>query len=173
MNDGDMQRLIRLWRRKLDTARLVRPWADRRDQFLKAILSPEEDQRGARPVVFEETRFAVQVRDSRLHARTALDCLALPILLEEAVWVSTSCLASGRPIAMHFAPQGILSCEPETCMMTVVPPEQYGGFDTVAVRRLMGFFASPQEATLWLMPYPEVAVLPIQDAWQFTQRIYT
>ena len=133
---------------------------------------------GRMPISFLPTPYRVRVNESRFFAPTALDCLRLPALLGETIEVESICPSNGTVIQLTITGQGVTILDPPGCVMSVAAPgmapaNAAGNLDDPhsLTRQLAHFFSSPEAAALWLVAYPDVAILDIERAWQLVNDV--
>lgn len=131
------------------------------------------------PISFRPTPYRISVGESVFYGRSALACLSLPALLSEPMKLESICPASGSAIHIAVSQQGVTACDPPGCVLSVpVPGVAPGcaldGEDEPAggAHQLDRFFSSAGAASLWLVAYPGVVVLDIDQAWQLANDIY-
>ena len=98
-----------------------------------------------------ETAHRLDVDGRLLYAWCAWDTLFLPGLVGASAQVSSTCPASGEPIALRVSPAGVDSAVPQSTLVSMIVPDQPFGDDVIDrfcchVR----FFSSEQAADPFL-----------------------
>jgi alkylmercury lyase len=102
----------------------------------------------------------------------AWDTLFLPALLGQACRVSSTCLATGEPIALVVSPAAVESAAPPASVLSFLLP------DVRALRvniiesfcRFVAFYSSPEAAQPWLDMNPEGFLLSLDEATEVGRR---
>ena len=148
------------------------------DQVLHALAQGTPWAGGRLPLSFQSSPYRVRVNESRFFAGSALDCLQLPFLLGGAVTVESTCPSNGQAIRLVIASQGVTCCDPPGCVLSLVMPGLMSrgaaeGLDDPGnmIRQLSHFFSTAEAAALWLVAYPEAAVLDIDQAWRLANHM--
>lgn len=148
------------------------------NQMVRALAQGTPWAAGRIPLSFRPSPYQVRVGESRFFAPSALDCLRLPALLGESIEVTSVCPTNGQAICLIITEQGLGSHEPSGCVMSLVGPRMLPGrmFDRCddssnEERQLTHFFSSREAASLWLVAYPGVDVLGIDQAWRLVNGI--
>ena len=147
-------------------------------QFLRALAQGEPVKDGFLPLSFQPSPYRVQVKDSTFFAVSALECLMLPALLGEAIDATAVCPSNGAAIHLTVTAQGVTCHEPPGCVMSValIGPRAGNGASGLGDlrdlnRQLTRFFSSAEAAALWLVPYPQVEILQLDQAWRLAIKI--
>ena len=143
------------------------------EQLLRALAQGTPWPGGRMPLSFQPSPYRVRVKESSFFAGTALDCLQLPALLGETIQVETVCPTNGRAICLTVTGEGVANCDPPGCVLSLVTPGQMPGSPTASpddrlkqARQLTHFFSSAEAAALWLVPYADVDILDLDQAWR-------
>ena len=149
-----------------------RPW----QQGFSRQASPLES---TAPLSLEQTPFRIRILESVLYAWSAVSCLVIPSLLMEKVGVDTRCPATGGEIKLFIAPEGIQSADPAGCVLSIAPPNYSAArapvgepSSAIGANRVMRFFSSRQAASMWLIPYPDVKILNLDEAWRLVEAAF-
>ena len=109
-------------------------------------------------------RFVVD--DRVLYTWCATDTLVFPAILGRRATVESACPATARPIRLEVAPDGVLSVDPSTAVVSQLHPAKSVDDIRGVVCRHGHFFASPDAARHWAAEHPEGQVLSVGDAFQ-------
>ena len=137
--------------------------------------SPSEWDSDGRLVGFgltlRPTRHRFEVDGRTFFAWCAPDTLAFPVLLKVTARVESPCFASGEPIRIELAPDGVRAVEPEGAVVSVVTPK----IDLPDLRRRLchhqHFFRSAEAAADWKAAHPEGLVLSVGDGFELMRRL--
>lgn len=147
-------------------------------QILRALAQGGSWNGGLLPLSFQPTPYRVQVKDSAFFAASALECLQLPALLGETIDVTAVCPSNGSAIQLTVTAQGVTCHEPAGCVMSVAVIGQAarnGASSPAAIqdlnRQLTRFFSSAEAAALWLVAYPNVEILQLDQAWRLANEL--
>ena len=139
----------------------------------------KEIDSGGSSISFKSSPYLVKIKDATVFAKSALEALYLPFIFETEVWIETFCPTNGTPIAMYVTQDGIASSSPAECVLSVVILDEMDGDLATSslhirhsARQLSRFFSSRAAALTWLVAYPNVAILPVIDAWRFAILIH-
>jgi hypothetical protein len=146
-------------------------------QFLRALAQGMPWKGRRLPLSFQPSPYRVRVKDSNFFAASALECLQLPALLGEDVDVTSICPSDGSAIHLTVTTQGVGSHDPPGCVVSVALHELPPGNGSSCLannltdprnlaRQQTRFFSSAEAAALWLVAYPNVAVLSLDQAWR-------
>lgn len=146
-------------------------------RFLRALAQGASWEGGRLPLSFQPSPYQVRVKDSNLFAASALECLQLPFLLGETIHVTTVCPSDGLAIQLTITDQGVTSHDPSGCVMSMMvsgqmtldEPAQLAAIladPQKLIRQLTRFFSSSESAALWLVAYPNVVILQLDQAWR-------
>lgn len=106
-----------------------------------------------------------EVDGKQLYTWCALDTLVFPAVLGRTAHVESPCHATGTPIRLTAAPDGVTGLTPADAVVSIVTPD-----DMTSVRSAfcnhVHFFANPAAAQDWLTDHPGMTVLPVADAYQ-------
>lgn len=155
--------------------------AARAHQPVEAVLdllrrSPAEWDTDGRLVGFglslRPTRHRFEVDGRSLYAWCAPDTLGLPVVLGRPARVESPCFASGEPIRIEVAPDGVRRVDPVTAVVSIVTPS----VELADVRRRLcheqHFFASAAAAAEWHEQRPDAIVVSIADGFALTRRLF-
>lgn len=179
VTEADLDTLIFLWQRKVAADRASPDQAAFTRQLLLSLGQGTPLPDGQMPISFRPTPYRVSVRDSFFYGRSALACLYLPALLGEPVCLETICPAYGSAIQLSVSQKGVTANDPPDCVLSVAVPGMTPGCAISgedepdgAAHQLTRFFSSAEAAALWLVAYPGVAILNINQAWRLVNVIY-
>jgi alkylmercury lyase len=108
-------------------------------------------------------RFSVGGHD--LFTWCALDALMYPSLPAETVHVESPCRATGRPVSVTVAPNGVTEINPPEAVVSLVLP-QAGQPPRLAFCGEVHFFSSVAAAQPWLAERPQATVVPVMTAYE-------
>lgn len=141
---------------------------DRVSSVLSALPAIERDTAGrvvGAGLTIRETPHVFEIAGRRLFTWCALDTLIFPILLGQTANVSSPCAASGAPVRLVVAPDGVRSVEPAAAVVSIVIPDS----GTCDVRRVfcdhVHFFLSDAAAAEWTARSTNGHVVPIEPAF--------
>jgi len=156
-DDPGLDELIRHWRQTAGNIQIP--------PSLSALNDPAGP---ASPLSLKATSYSIRVRDSRLYSPSALACLYLPAHLAEILFITATCPTYGSEISLTVTPTGVSASDPAGCVLSLVLPGEKDG----QAKELMRFFSSSQAAAIWLVPYPDVLILDIHQAWRLAMGLY-
>ena len=112
-----------------------------------------------------------EVNGRLLYTWWALDTLALPSVIGEAVSVESPCYATGAPVRVSVDPkEGVTNVEPATAVVSVVKrcaaPNVRESFCNH-----VHFFVSDEAARPWLADHPGAQILPVGDAQELSRSL--
>lgn len=125
------------------------------------------------------TPHAFQLDGTELYAWCALDTLFLPGLIGKTAGVASICPVTGAAIRLTVRPDGIASAKPEGAVLSIVvpgysvacKPGQKSGAQGAACSS-MHFFRDRQAASTWFVAQPDLAILPLEEAWELASRVW-
>ena len=114
-----------------------------------------------------ETAHRFEVDTRPLYGWCAWDTLFLPELLGVSAQVSSTCPASGAPIALHVSPAGVNSAAPASAVvLMIVPAEPFGDDIIDSFCCHVRFFSSAQAAAPLLAEQRGVFTLTLSEAFE-------
>jgi alkylmercury lyase len=155
----------------VDPARLAeragRPLAEVLD-FLHS--SPAEwDDRG-RLVGFgltlRPTRHRFTTAGRTLYTWCAPDALAFPVLTGSPALVESTCFATGTPVTVEVARDGVRAVDPATAFVSIVPRDVGVAELRERLCHEQHFFASGEAALTWRQDREDVLLVPVADAFE-------
>ena len=106
------------------------------------------------------------------------DTLFLPAMLGRTADVESASPVTGDPIRLTVSPDGIVSTDPVGLALSV-PAEDPGQLTTAELAAIWGtfchhifFFSSVEEGQRWAADRDNVAIHPVQDAYQFVTAMW-
>ena len=179
MQQTELVKLTRLWRHYLANDHSSLGWPVGHNQ-ITLTSSPANHRPVAQlPISFQATPFNIRVKDSTFFAASALACLSLPALFGETAQITTICPTYGLEIKITVTQDGITTSDPMDCVLSVMVPGKRPGsvYDSIIrsmdlANHLMRFFSSAAAASVWLVAYPGVTILAMDDAWQLAMALF-
>jgi alkylmercury lyase len=125
-------------------------------------------------LTLRETGHRFRVRGHDLYAWCGFDTLFLPILLDEAAEVASTCPATGRPIELQVAADGTVThATPSTTVVAAVGPEVLDACPTVGpgtpICDQMPLLADPDAAHRWATDRDGVAIVALPAATELAR----
>ncbi|MDA8063091.1 MAG: organomercurial lyase MerB [Actinomycetota bacterium] len=150
-----------------------RPLAEVRE-VLTGLADLETDDQGrivGYGLTCVPTVHRLEVNGRLLYTWCALDTLALPSVIGEAVSVESPCHATGTPVRVSVDPkEGVTNVEPATAVVSVVErcaaPSVRESFCNH-----VHFFVSDEAARPWLAGHPGAQIFPVGDAQQLSRSL--
>ncbi len=123
-------------------------------------------------LALNETPHKLRLDGRELYAWCAWDTLFLPALMGKAVDVISHCAQTGEEIRLRVDPEGIVSLEPETTVLSFVTPDEEGIRKDVinSFCQSVLFFASPVAGASWVASHPNTFLMSVRDASALAQR---
>jgi hypothetical protein len=125
------------------------------------------------PLSFQPSPYRVRVKESNFFAASALECMQLPLLLGEGIEVETLCPSTGSTIQLIITDQGVARQSPRDSVMSLAVTGQTSAEPPMSLADLLNlarqqtrFFSSAEAAALWLVAYPDVQILQLDQAWR-------
>jgi alkylmercury lyase len=109
-------------------------------------------------------RFEIDGRT--LHAWCAWDTLFLPIVLGRAARVESRSPTSGTPIALTVTPDGVENVSPQTTVLSLVHPGEFGRNLIKEFCHHVHFLASPEDGERWLAEHERGYVVSLADGFE-------
>jgi len=115
-----------------------------------------------------ETPHRLRIDGRSVYAWCAWDTLFLPIALGEEARVQSTCPATGQPIALTVAPEGVSDVAPQGAVMSFLLPGEEGLSGDVirSFCHYVHFFASNQAARAWTAEHEDTFQLSIEDGFE-------
>ncbi|WP_406690321.1 organomercurial lyase MerB [Saccharopolyspora sp. ID03-671] len=142
-------------------------------QALAALPDTEYDDAGrivGYGLTQRPTPHRFTVNGHQLYTWCALDTLIFPAVLSRTAQVESPCHATGTPVRLDAAPDGITNVEPATAVVSLVTPGQCTSVRTAFCNHVH-FFASSEAAQGWLSEHPDATTLPISDAFELGHQL--
>ncbi len=140
---------------------------------LRKLPSIELDEHGnvvGAGLTLRPTPHRFTINDRTMFTWCALDALMFPGLLGQTVQVESPCVATGAPVRVKVAPDGVEQVEPLGAVVSLVAPDV-----SADIRRsfcdYVNFFSSNEAASQWLREHPSATTLPVKEAYQLGQRL--
>ncbi len=121
-------------------------------------------------LTLRETPHVFKINGQRLFTWCALDALMFPALIGKTARVLSSCAATGAPVSLTVAPDGVRNVEPAGARVSLVmrePSADIRGSFCCQVN----FFASASAANKWVSRHRGVAVVSVEDAFLLGQEL--
>lgn len=135
--------------------------------------TPAEFDRDGRLVGFgltlRPTPHRVELGGRTLYTWCAPDTLELPMLLGQPVRVESRCFATGEPVRVEVAPDGVRELEPEHAVVSMVLCEVCMSDFRQKLCDEQHFFASSRVSAGWHAARPEAIVVPVRSGFALTR----
>lgn len=125
-------------------------------------------------LTLKPTAHEFEVDGKTLHTWCAFDTLFIPGLLGKRARVRSTCPVSGRRIGLEVGLERLDACEPEGAFVSLVLPDA----ETLAgdVRGTfcchVHFFASEDQARVWISDHGGAFVLPVAEAFELARSTF-
>lgn len=137
-------------------------------QALAANPDTEYDENGCiigSGLTQRPTPHRFEVDGKQLYTWCALDTLVFPAVLGATARVESPCHATGTPIRLTVAPDGVTDLTPADAVVSIVTPDDMASVRSAFCNHVH-FFANPAAAQDWLTDHPGMTVLPVADTYQ-------
>lgn len=132
--------------------------------------------RGALGLTVNPTVHEFRVDGQQLYTWCAFDALVFPIAHGWTAEVRSVCPASGQPITFTVTPSDVTNRSPQEAVLGIVTPSEGASADTAEKVKAVycarnNVYASPRAAHDATAGDPDVAVVSLDDAHRFGQRL--
>jgi alkylmercury lyase len=112
------------------------------------------------------------VNGKTLYTWCAWDTLFLPAILKQSAQVASTCPATGTPIRLRVAPEGVTYCAPTSTVVSFVLPEARAYNEDVVANFCcyVSFFRSAEVGAAWVAQHAGAFLLSLDEAYALGQR---
>lgn len=149
---------------------------DRAATFLERFPRLERDGLdrvvGVRGVSLRRTSHAVVAGHQVLYGWSAWDCLVVPLVIDAAVQVRSTCPVTDREVELIVTPEEIRRCAPDTTHVslrapeTVSPEEERGGS-----RAASRFLVDAEAGRRWTQRLAHAVLLDLRDGFEVARGV--
>ncbi|MGW7067060.1 organomercurial lyase [Streptomyces sp. NPDC054878] len=150
------------------------PAAQILDRFRAMNFELETDRRGriigAGVSLNHQRPHTMQLQGQRRYGWCAMDVLMFPVVFKEpASTVTSRCAATGEPITLTVAPDGIRDQNPTTAAVTIAPATGADIREVFCNR--VNFYATAQLADTAVARDSDLATCTVDEAWAIGKRL--
>ena len=121
-------------------------------------------------LTLRETPHVLEVDGQRLYTWCALDALMFPALLDKSARVLSRCPATGAPVSLTVAPDGLHQLDPAGAVVSLVRPDATSDIRDAFCCHVH-FFASAVAADGWIAQHEGAEVVSVENAFHLGQEL--
>ena len=154
-------------------ARMGVPAADLLELLRRAPAEWDEDGKLVGfGLTLRPTRHRFEIEGRTLYTWCAPDALGFPTVLNSGAQIESPCFATGEPVRMYVAPDGVRQLTPATAVVSIVTPSAELAELRHSLCHQQHFFGSAEAASRWMADNPDGMVVPVADGFTLYRRLF-